>query len=248
MNRPVRPRAGAFPGGAGEWQSYFLRQVPEFVWPLGAPIPRDMFTDLREQFPFEWLARVYPGVTYARYRQLLSLSVTSINHRLQIYELAQRRSRTAFRRHAAELPFQTVDDTMFLEATQRGRTPRLTRRRVAQIQQQFIREAPIRLPVQSRYTESWMYTVNVCNLELRAILRAIYDMMSNHVRPGHRYRIRMSTNLREHIVRRVGQQTNVYDGPGDFLAPNGFEHFFDTFGNMYVNLCCHSINIQVYFK
>lgn len=239
-SRPRPPRAGDFPAGRELWNTYFLRQVPEYVWPIGHRVPARMFERLQEDFPLEWLRRQYHGVTAERYNELLGFATTALRHRLQVHERALERPATVMERHQEIFPFANLDDNAFREATLRGQTGRLTRRAVAAAERQYIHQEDGVPPGRGHglYHRTWRYTIAPNNLDLRANLMALYNRMGQNIQPNHRYRIRMAWNVREawmETFRDKKRQTRVYNGPADWFSPQGFEDFYDAFVNMFIS-------------
>lgn len=117
MDPPLPPRRNPFPQRDNQWVGYFLREIPEFVWPLNTPAPQDVFQRLNH-FNYAWLQRRWPGVTHRRWQELMHMATAAITNRIDVLRRVVERPLTSFARHAAALPFQTVDDNVFLEATQ----------------------------------------------------------------------------------------------------------------------------------
>lgn len=99
-------------------------------------------------------------------------------------------------------PFQTLDDTAFLESTQRGRPSRVVRGR-AGMHNRFVNEERIAnaVGIRGRYDNLWRFTLRLNEFSIRTNIRMVYDRMVTHIRPQHRYRIRIVESNRERLVR-----------------------------------------------
>lgn len=147
-----------YPNDSAEWRRRFLSEIPNALWPPGQEVPRNLFASVN-RYNYQWLRARWRGVPLARWEELHASAMTVLRNRIEAFRVLQNtpRASTAMAfRQAQNLPFATVDDVAFMEATQAG-VQNPTRRGRARARAQYIREDIVVLPAQSRYTQAWRY-------------------------------------------------------------------------------------------
>lgn len=89
----------------------------------------------------------------------------------------------------------------------------------------------------SRYTESWQFNLTYNNYDLRTNLMAVYQAMTPYIRVGHTYRIRISHELREQIVRRMigSNMRGYFSNRTEWIDDATFEAIIDTYTRMFTS-------------
>lgn len=135
-------------------------------------------------------------------------------------------------------PFGTLDDAEFLEATQRGRQPRLTRRSRHIVARRYVEEEEIDevVGIRSRYNHAISFRLRRNNYDLRANLQMIFDQMTLHVQqhPQRDYRIRFAINGgREYFVVSsdfTRRNRRVFTAQ-QWIMDQTFEDFYNSYMN-----------------
>lgn len=114
MAAPRVPRGG----NIAAWENYFLRQLPAYLWPLGEPMPGDVYRRLERRYTFDWFIVHYPMAPYFNlrglYNRLYGLAVGAIDARYEMLRRARVRPATAFdpERFNQIFAYQTLDDNV----------------------------------------------------------------------------------------------------------------------------------------
>ena len=237
------PHALRFPNGAIAWRRWFAHHLRVLIWPNGNP-PRNVYGRLA-QFDYNWLRTRWPGVTQGMWRMLHDTARRTINHHVQarsdLAEMARPVTAMAYANPNAflqrEMPFASVDDNVYMEATQANRNAVLTRHMRTQHAREYVVEtANARLPKHSRYTEAWEYQVLPNDFENRVNADLVWTRMAAHVGPpGREYRVRLVWQMQENQVDRRPHQTNVFGSAADWMAPASFENFFETLTSFFIS-------------